>query len=191
MRSTDYPESPAPTPFEIGRTPYDRAEPSAAGGELSVTVGDQTGTADVWKVRDAVLAALRSRGVAAADVQVRCEADDRMRADNVPWLGHDWTTDVITFPLDGDGTAADPLAGCIEVNPAEAARRAPDHPWPPHALPAETRELMLYAAHGALHLCGLDDATDEQRAAMRRAEAAALAACGVAVPAGHCPAHVP
>ena len=108
-----------------------------------------------------------------------------MLADNVRWLGHDWTTDVLSFPLGGDGTPGDPLAGCIELNPAEAARRASEHDWPPHALPPATRELMLYAAHGALHLCGLDDATDAQRAEMRAAEAAALAACGVAVPAGH------
>ena len=132
MFSPDYPESPAPTPFEIGLVPHDRIEPSAAGGELTVSVGDQTGAADVWKVQDAVLAALRTRHVAAADVQVRCEADDRMRADNVRWLGHDWTTDVITFPLGGNGSTADPLTGCIEVNPAEAARRAPEQNWPPH-----------------------------------------------------------
>ena len=191
MRSTDDSERPPPTPFETGLSSYDRAERSEAGGHLHISVGDQTGAADLRAVQDAVLAALRTRNVAAADVSVQCGADDQVRADNVRWLGHDWTTDVITFHLDGDGTAADPLCGCVEVNPAEAARRAPEQDWPPHDLPAATRELMLYAAHGALHLCGLDDATDAQRAAMRRAEAAALAACGVAVPTGHCPAHVP
>lgn len=111
-----------------------------------------------------------------------------MHALNVRWLKHDYPTDVLSFPLGGEGTPGDPLSGQVVVNPDYAAREAVDHQWPPHELSAATRELMLYVAHGTLHICGFDDRTDEQRAAMRRAEAAALAACGVEAPPGHVPA---
>ena len=165
--------------------------PTPAGGELQVHVSDMTAAGDMSgttlaAVADGVLAALTSEGVAAAHVEAECVDDDRMRADNRRWLDHDWTTDVLSFSLGGEGTPGRELAGCLEINPNYAARSAPEHLWPPHELPAATRELMLYAVHGTLHLCWYDDASDAERAEMRRAEAAALAACGVAVPAGHC-----
>ena len=167
---------------------------------LTIAYHDKTGAADRAALCAAVTAALDRQGVAHADIDLAVVADAAMHALNRRWLGHDYPTDVLSFllgeggeiaELDGGGRAIGPREGQVIVNADEAARRAPEQAWPVrdepgHALPAATRELMLYAAHGALHLCGLDDGTDEQRTAMRRAEAAALAACGVAVPAGHC-----
>jgi len=42
------------------------------------------------------------------------------------------------------------------------------------------REVVLYVVHGTLHLCGFDDHEDEDREAMRGAEAAVLARLGLA-----------
>jgi probable rRNA maturation factor len=46
------------------------------------------------------------------------------------------------------------------------------------------RELALYLAHGALHLCGYDDRGQRERARMRRAEAEVLALLGFPEPEG-------
>lgn len=164
---------------------------------LVVTPRDDTGTlsdATLARLCDAAGAALDAGGVRHAAVDLAVVGDAAMHALNRRWLDHDYPTDVLSFLLEAGGEAAEDDSGGmivtsregqVIVNPDEAARRAPEHDWPPHALPAATRELMLYAAHGTLHLCGLDDRTAEQKAAMRSAEAAALAACGVAVPPGH------
>ena len=158
---------------------------SMSDGSLQIELSDPAGAADGEALREAVAAALASRGVTHAELDVAVVHDAEMHALNRRWLAHDYTTDVLSFPLGGDGTAGDPLSGQVIVNPDYAAREAATHNWPSHERPAATRELMLYAAHGTLHVCGLDDQTDEQRAEMRRAEAAALAACGVNVPVGH------
>ena len=147
---------------------------------LTVPVRNDTPFPHAAELVRAVEAALRSRGVEEATVELAVVGDAAMHGFNNRWLGHDYPTDVLSFVLEED-----PLEGQLFVNPDYAAREAAAHNWPDHELPAAARELMLYAAHGALHLCGLDDATEQQRRAMRRAEAAALAACGVPVPAGH------
>lgn len=72
-------------------------------------------------------------------------------------------TDVITFPY-GDPD----LFGEIVVNLDMAARQAEERGIP------MAEEVALYVVHGALHLLGLDDATERQRIAMRAAETKVL-----------------
>lgn len=72
-------------------------------------------------------------------------------------------TDVITFPY-GDPD----LFGEIVVNLDMALEQATSRTIP------MLDEVALYVVHGALHLLGLDDATEEQRVAMRAAEAKVL-----------------
>lgn len=96
---------------------------------------------------------------------------------DVVWMGRDehdrlharalddpTPTDVITFPY-GD----DDLFGEIVVNLDMALEQATSRDI------AMLDEVALYVVHGALHLLGLDDATEEQRLAMRAAEAKVLA----------------
>ena len=45
-------------------------------------------------------------------------------------------------------------------------------------------ELLLYVIHGALHLAGYDDQTEEQRAVMYARESEILRQLGVDTPAG-------
>lgn len=77
-------------------------------------------------------------------------------------------TDVITFPL--DETSAD-----LVVSVETAMRVASDQGHDPQA------EVVLYAVHGTLHACGLDDIEAAERAAMRAAERAVLESIGVVV----------
>ena len=153
------------------------------GEKYEVAVRDEVGV-DAGRLVAAVRAGLAEGGADRAVVSLSAVGDGEMRALNRRWLGHDYTTDVLSFLLEPGG-GGEPLEGEIVVNPAYAGREAAGHSWPPHALPAAARELMLYAAHGALHLCGHDDRTPTDRRAMRRAEAAALARLGVTVPGGH------
>jgi rRNA maturation RNase YbeY len=81
-------------------------------------------------------------------------------------------TDVLTFPLDVDrhGRA---ISGEVVVCVPEARRRA---------LREGTdvrRELLLYALHGMLHLCGFDDRTESGYATMHRTEDKILTEIGV------------
>jgi len=81
-------------------------------------------------------------------------------------------TDVLTFPLDMDqrGRAS---SGEVYVCVPEARRRAKQH---------GTRvadEVLLYALHGMLHLCGFDDRTPAGFARMHRTEDRILTRIGV------------
>ena len=61
---------------------------------------------------------------------------------------------MLSFPLQEEG---DCLEGEIVISGQTAARMANRYGW------SAGEELMLYAAHGCLHLVGYDDATDAQQ----------------------------
>ena len=87
-------------------------------------------------------------------------------------LGDATTTDAMTFELDreGDRVTDGDVVVCLDVAEREAAARG-------HAV---REELLLYAVHGLLHLCGHDDRDAASHAAMHRREDELLAAVGVA-----------
>lgn len=78
---------------------------------------------------------------------------------NNTWLGHDWHTDVISFLLEED-----PVEGEIYIDVETAQEQHEEFGVTIH------QELERYAVHGMLHLCGHDDATTEERDAMRSLE---------------------
>lgn len=107
--------------------------------------------------------------------------DARIREIHREFLGVDSPTDVISFPLEKDGTGVDnsfPLEedrtgvdadpedpfGEVVVSVETALREAPGHGH------EARREAALYAIHGTLHLVGFDDLDEASRAEMRRAE---------------------
>jgi probable rRNA maturation factor len=95
--------------------------------------------------------------------------DVRMQAVNRDTLGHDYPTDVLSFPM-----AEEPvLMGEILLSADTARREAAERGHPAYD------ELLLYAVHGVLHLLGYDDHDPAARRRMRRAERAALAVLGV------------
>lgn len=81
-------------------------------------------------------------------------------------------TDVLTFPIDLDARGR-PISGEVYVCVPEARRRA-------SVEGSELRdELLLYALHGMLHLCGYDDRTTRDFARMHAREDQILTALGV------------
>ena len=81
-------------------------------------------------------------------------------------------TDVLTFPLEHDARGR-VIAGEIVVCVPEATRRAREH-----RVDLQD-ELLLYALHGMLHLCGHDDRTDRGFRTMHRTEDMILTRLGV------------
>jgi probable rRNA maturation factor len=92
--------------------------------------------------------------------------DRRMAEMNMDLLGHEGTTDVITFcyfeedmPFEKDDVMVE-----LIVNPEAAAREGENRPG---GYPGET---ALYIVHGMLHSAGEDDLSDAPRRRMRRRE---------------------
>lgn len=82
---------------------------------------------------------------------------------NAEIMGHEGPTDVITQAYEPFPGEAPGLLGELYVNLDVAQRTA-------ERLGTTTfeEEVVLYIAHGCDHLCGSDDATPAERAAMRR-----------------------
>ena len=92
----------------------------------------------------------------------------RMRAVNKRFLGHDRSTDVLSFRYDGE-----PICGEILIAPSQARAYAKTH-----GLSYE-RELARYVVHGLLHWLGHEDATPAQQRTMRQREDRILESCHV------------
>lgn len=100
-------------------------------------------------------------------VNIAFVADRTMARVNWEYVGHEGTTDVITFnylesdePL-FDGDVAVDLFICADVAEREGEARADS---------SYARELTLYIAHGLLHAAGEDDLDPVSRKRMRRRE---------------------
>jgi probable rRNA maturation factor len=113
---------------------------------------------------------LTAEGRRRASISIALVDQAAIHAINRSHLGHDWPTDVISFPL---SDPADPmLAGELVVSAEMAAATAAEIGVDPRD------ELALYVVHGLLHLCGYDDLSETEAAAMRRREDELLTACG-------------
>ncbi len=121
-------------------------------------------------IADWVRSVLEHEKVAAAALSIVIMDDPAIHALNRRHLGHDWETDVITFPL---SAAEDPtLAGEIVVSAETAIRQAVEHGH------EAAYEIGLYLAHGILHLLGHDDHAAADRLEMRRKEAEIMESLG-------------
>ena len=95
----------------------------------------------------------------------------RMAELNERHLQHHGSTDVLTFDLRNETISIDDdpqdenVTAEIYICPEVAVQYATEHKLDP------SRELLLYAVHGMLHLAGYDDIEDDDRAKMRQAEA--------------------
>ncbi|MCI0652671.1 MAG: rRNA maturation RNase YbeY, partial [Planctomycetes bacterium] len=107
-------------------------------------------------------------------VDVAFVDDAEIAALHERFLGATMPTDVITFPLRGEGPGApndgerEPL-GEVVVSTETAIRQAPRHRSSP------IRETLLYVVHGVLHLTGYDDRTGAARRRMKKRERELLA----------------
>jgi probable rRNA maturation factor len=89
-------------------------------------------------------------------------------------LGHDWPTDVISFPFsnpdDPDLTGELVVSAELALTTARELGVEPSH------------ELALYIVHGLLHLCGYRDSLERDARRMRRREHEILAGLGIPNP---------
>ena len=138
---------------------------------------------------------LASAVLLAEGVEGECEMsvmfvdEDTITDLNLRFMGSDGPTDVLSFPIDGEGTppgrwpdSGGPgpdrdddeddllplLLGDVVICPAVAQRNAPTHAG------SFDDELALLIVHGILHLLGMDHADAVGRAAMQARERALL-----------------
>lgn len=104
-------------------------------------------------------------------IDVQLLSDREIRRINRVHLGHDWATDVVSFPLSAPGAPL--LLGALAVSRDTARRESTRRGHAPY------HELMLYVVHGTLHLLGHDDHAPRAKARMRRAEREVLAVLGL------------
>lgn len=92
-------------------------------------------------------------------------------------LGHDGPTDVLAF-ADGEMEEGRLRLGDVAVGASVALREAESR-----KIPFE-QELVFYALHGLLHLLGMEDGSDAERAGMHRIQARAMKDFGMAIADG-------
>ncbi len=96
------------------------------------------------QVRRAAILAAATAGVEEGHVAVTFITPEEIAALNAEHRGKDGPTDVLSFPVDGDG----PILGERELGDVVIC---PEH----------TEDLMEAVVHGVLHLVGMDHETDE------------------------------
>jgi probable rRNA maturation factor len=89
-------------------------------------------------------------------------SDDYLLNINKEFLAHDYYTDVITFHY--HETAEEPMEGDVYISTERTAENAVT------AGVSHLHEVARVMVHGALHLCGYEDTSEEDRAAMREKE---------------------
>ena len=101
--------------------------------------------------------------------------DAALAALHAQFLGDPSATDVITFA--GDSAAEGKMAGeiCVSVDAARAYAQRHGQRHGRVFAEAFAGELLLYVAHGWLHLAGYDDLQPEKKRLMRAAEKRAMA----------------
>jgi probable rRNA maturation factor len=95
------------------------------------------------ELRGAAAAALSAAGIADGHLSVELVSPETMRDLNREHRGFDEPTDVLSFPIDGAGSAPGPRElGDVVLCPEYAG------------------DLREATVHGVLHLCGFDHETD-------------------------------
>ncbi len=124
----------------------------------------------------ALAAALKHGGRPELSVDVIVVSAKTLAGLHAQFLDDPTETDVITFDLSGDGDGGDPAMGGPDGEIYLSADRARSVSQDRGVAPK--RELVLYLVHGGLHLCGMDDHEEADRAAMRTAERTVMSSLG-------------
>jgi probable rRNA maturation factor len=127
------------------------------------------------RLRAAARAALRHQAAPAPGaLTLRLTGDEVLQQLNRDFLGHDYATDVLSFPS-SEAEAGERYFGDIAISLPRAAAQAEAGGHPLEA------ELQLLVVHGVLHLLGHDHATRRDRARMWAAQAEILTAVGAPI----------
>ncbi|MBI5150618.1 MAG: rRNA maturation RNase YbeY [Candidatus Omnitrophica bacterium] len=123
------------------------------------------------RVAAIVRAVLKREGVREAALSIVFVSGPRIRALNRKYLGRDYVTDVLAFDLKDDqrpGRVSGDIAICVDA----AVRNAKSYNT------SLAQELVLYVAHGILHLLGFDDHAPADIRKMRKKEQEILECLG-------------
>ena len=104
-------------------------------------------------------------GYEVGDITYQFCDNERILEINQKYLNHDYYTDIITFDQTRDGLLFVDIVISVEMVTSNAEEYG--EPF--------RREFLRVLIHGVLHLCGVDDQTEEQAKEMRQAEENALA----------------
>lgn len=121
-------------------------------------------SADASKLRRLVRAVCKRFEVGQAVISIGIVDDAEISQLNRRFLGHEGTTDSLSFDLSDKADSRESRIFDLIVNGELAAREAVRRG---HSADAE---LALYVTHGLLHNLGFDDATAEQARRMHRME---------------------
>jgi len=139
--------------------------------KIAIATPQEVVPVDRKRMREVARAVLDGEGVADCEISLAFVDNATIHTLNKRYLDHDEPTDVLSFPLSEPG--AKKLAGELVIG-AEVARDVAAERG--HDVQAE---LALYVIHGLLHLCGMDDTTEEAAREMRARERHYLAAVGL------------
>ena len=148
-----------------------RSRPTAV-VPLSIEITGRTGLAHAAYLKRNLIRAHAILRPALGEFSLALVGDRRMAELHEEFMDIPGSTDVLTFELDHDArgrVTAGEVVVCVPYALREARRRK---------VPAKN-ELLLYALHGMLHLCGYDDRTDRDFATMHRREDEILKQLGV------------
>jgi probable rRNA maturation factor len=129
---------------------------------VDISLDHPTRTVDVGALESLLLKAAEAEGATIAYLGVILTDHETVLDLNREYLEHDYLTDVLSFSLN-EGTTSE-IDGEVYVDLDTAAERCTEFGA------SFELETARYCLHGMLHLLGYDDATDEQRAAMRLRE---------------------
>ena len=146
-------------------------EPSASELVVEITIDAQVhAPIDSSLVTRAARAAAIHQGFDRGELGVRITDDETIRLINAKHLGHDYATDVISFGYSAEDST---LQGELVASVDTARSRSTELGW------STDNELALYVVHGVLHIAGLDDHKDADRAEMRRCENEVMTSLGI------------
>ncbi|WP_022835276.1 rRNA maturation RNase YbeY [Salisaeta longa] len=129
---------------------------------VTLTLAHDERTAAIDALRALVRHVLAEEGATAQHVSIVLADHATVHELNVAYLDHDYTTDVLSFALHDD--PAQGVEGEVYVDLDTAAERYAEFGT------TYAEEVARYVVHGVLHLLGYDDASDDERAAMRALE---------------------
>jgi probable rRNA maturation factor len=146
--------------------------PPAERLELAISAASAASAPLVPMLRRQLQRAYRLLNPPLKELSVALVGDKQMSELHHEFLGLTGPTDVLTFELEHDScgrVTSGEIAICVPVARRQARLRGG----------RAEHEVLLYALHGLLHLCGFDDRTESGFHAMHRREDHILAALGI------------
>lgn len=129
------------------------------------TIDVMTPVLDYDHVRDWIVGVAASCGYGVGELYYYFCSDEALLDINQRRLGHDFYTDIVTFPLTDSGDVIS-SEFCISLD--RIAENCLNFGR------SFESELLRVIIHGVLHLIGYDDHTDEERSRMREKEEESL-----------------